>query len=680
VRLGARRFPWELSALPALAIARVFPDYGLGLGLKLAAATLCLLLPGALIARALGERGPSSTLGWSLAGVFAATAVMFAVHGSLRLGLILYAVVGAVALVFSVRSTDGLRRGPSPLLARLWALAPGTGFILVLGIAFAIALWHLASPLSGDALFHLARVRKLDAFGSLSLRTVDEFKDGGLHPGYAFPLWHSFLALVGRFAGVDAALVFRHESSVLAPLAFGVAYEAGLAVFRSAWAGLAAMFAQLAIFGVAAGHGGSYTALDLPATAARQLLVPAVIALFFLFAREPSAAALASLAAASLALAVIHPTYALFVAIPLAGYAVVRVLATRGELVRSAVGLAGVVAPTGLFFLWLLPLVRETASHNPSSAERLRGIRHYSAQLDVSSAHHFRLAPEVFGRTGAVAVAALVAVPLAGLASRRRWAAFVLGGSLAVLGLMLMPELFTRFSDAVSLSQSRRAAGFLPFAFAFAGGAVVLARFLGFLVLPVALAAGIVLEHEYPGNFAYGGTGGPALAAWIAAYGGLAALAVAVIRRGTSERPGFLAAGAAALFVIPVAVHGFSRWSSRGRDDTLPASLVAAVRQHVPAGAIVFSDDATSYRLLASAPVYVALALPGHVADTTANHPYERRKDSVRFFRTGDLSIPRRYHAQFVLLDRARYKLRLSLPRLYSDRSYVLFRFYPSVR
>src|SRR5205085_8832763 len=142
---------------------------------------------------------------------------------------------------------------------------------------------------------------------------------------------------------------------------------------------------------LAAGHGGSYTALDLPATAARQLLVPAVIALFFVFARDPSPPAVASLAAASLALAVIHPTYALFVAIPLAGYAVVRVLAVRGELVRSALALAAAIAPTGLFFLWLLPLVRETASHNPSPAERLRGIRHYSAQLDVSSAHHFRL-------------------------------------------------------------------------------------------------------------------------------------------------------------------------------------------------------------------------------------------------------------------------------------------------
>ena len=48
----------------------------------------------------------------------------------------------------------------------------------------------------GDGLFHEGRVRKLVELGDLHLRTVDEFKDGGLHPGYAFPLWHGFDALV----------------------------------------------------------------------------------------------------------------------------------------------------------------------------------------------------------------------------------------------------------------------------------------------------------------------------------------------------------------------------------------------------------------------------------------------------------------------------------------------------
>ena len=56
---------------------------------------------------------------------------------------------------------------------------------------------------AGDGLFHLARVRKLVELGDLHLRTVDEFADGGLHPGYAFPLWHGFLALVAKVSGLD---------------------------------------------------------------------------------------------------------------------------------------------------------------------------------------------------------------------------------------------------------------------------------------------------------------------------------------------------------------------------------------------------------------------------------------------------------------------------------------------
>ena len=59
------------------------------------------------------------------------------------------------------------------------------------------------------------------------------------------------------------------------------------------------------------------------------------------------------------------------------------------------------------------------------------------------TANHFHLAPEVFARTGAVAVVALVAVPIAAFAGRRRWAAFVLGGSLVVLGLTLVPAVFS---------------------------------------------------------------------------------------------------------------------------------------------------------------------------------------------------------------------------------------------
>jgi hypothetical protein len=660
------RVPWELAALPALGIARALPADGAGLYLRLAAATLCLLLPGALLARALGRPGPSATLAWSLAGLFAAGAVMFAAHGTLWLALGLYAALGAVALPFAVAR-------PLPVPSRV-----AIGVILA-GIGFGIALWWVVGALDGDALFHLARVRKLDALGDLSLRSVDEFRDGGLHPGYAFPLWHLLLALVAKLGAVDPAAVLLHESSVLCPLAFLVAYEAGVAVFRTAWAGVAALLGQVALIGLAAGHGGSYSALALPATASRQLIVPAVVALFFSSLATPGRSATASIAAGALGLALVHPTYALFVAVPLAGYVAARALLTRSELVRGLLALAALLVPAGAVSLWLLPIVRETVSHDPDPSERARSLAKYAGQLDIDSLHSFRLAPEVFGRTGAVAVAALVVVPLAALACRRRWAALVLGGTVAVAALTLIPYVFAHFSDAVSLSQSRRVAGFVPFAAAFAGGAAVLARLLRFAVLPVALAAGIALQLAWPGDFGYGlRVGGPALAAWIAAVGGGAVLALAAVLR----RPwklddrGWLAAAAAALFVLPVAVHGFSHWSARaGAGKSLTPGLVSALETQVPPGSVVFSDDGTSFRIAAAVPVYVASALPGHVADTEANRPYERRADARAFLRSGDLAIPRRYHAGWIVLDRRRWpRLRLPLEVVYEDRSFALYR------
>src|SRR5204863_8361824 len=101
--------------------------------------------------------------------------------------------------------------------------------------------------------------------------------------------------------------------------------------------------------------------------------------------------------------------------------------------------------------------------------------------------------PGVAPRGCAGAVPALVLVPLAALAARRRWAASVLGGTLAILGIGLVVWVFPHFADAVSLSQARRAASFVPFAFVLAGAAGVLTALVGPLVLPLGLGAGIGL-------------------------------------------------------------------------------------------------------------------------------------------------------------------------------------------
>jgi hypothetical protein len=409
---------------------------------------------------------------------------------------------------------------------------------------------------------------------------------------------------------------------------------------------------------LAPGGGGAYTSLELPGTVARQLLVPAVIALFFRFVRAPTWPVALTLAAAGMDLAFVHPTYALFVAIPLLGFALVRALA-GADARRSAGGLVAFGGPVLLVFAWLAPIVSETLSHNPGSGERARALRSYANDLAIHSQTSYHLAPSVVARTGAVAVGALLSVPLAALAARRRWSAFVLGGTVLVLAVELWSPAFTHFSDLVSLSQSRRAAGFVPFAFALAGGAAVLARGLRLLVLPVALASSIAFQLEFPGDFGIRVQHtGPAFAAWVGLWGGLVGCLTAVVlaRRGNGrfERTDRLAGLASLLFVLPVAVHGFAHWDKGPQRDpsALTPGLAEFLRTRVPERSIVFGDLETSYRISAYAPVYVAVAPPTHVANTRANRPDERRSAWLRFAHTGDLAIPRSFHAGWLVLRR----------------------------
>ena len=234
------RLAW-LAAPLLLGVSRLVPAHGAGLGFRLAAATACLLLPGALVARALGVEGLAGAFAWTMAALFGATALMFAVHTSLWFAL------GALVVVALVAAPFALRR---PVRVSPWGLG-----VLALGAVAGISLWWV-SGYDGDAFFHLAREQKLLAFDSLSLRSVDEFKDGGLHPGYAFPLWHAAIALIARLAGVGPAAVVLHAPTVLLPLSFVLTYEAGATLFRSRWAGVASAVTQFALLGLAPGHGG----------------------------------------------------------------------------------------------------------------------------------------------------------------------------------------------------------------------------------------------------------------------------------------------------------------------------------------------------------------------------------------------------------------------------------------
>jgi len=253
----------------------------------------------------------------------------------------------------------------------------------------------------------------------------------------------------------------------------------------------------------------------------------------------------------------------------------------------------------------------------------------------------------------------------------------VLGASLAVLLIVLVPWAFDSLSNAVSVSQARRLAIFLPIPFAVAGAASLLGRYClaGCLA---AFGAGGLLQLVYPGEFSYFlVVGGPPWPVWLALAGaGVGLIAAAIVRRSAPEAQPIWTAAVALSLVAPVGLAGLSYVK---RDDPdrfrLTPGLVHALRTAVPARDTVFSDLETSYRIEAYAPVYVSAAPPAHVADTKDNYPNERRDDVIKFLNSGgSVSIPRRYHAQWIVVAKRRFDLHLKLPKVYSDSRFDLYR------
>ena len=207
----------------------------------------------------------------------------------------------------------------------------------------------------------------------------------------------------------------------------------------------------------------------------------------------------------------------------------------------------------------------------------------------------------------------------------------------------------------------------------------MLARLLALGALPSGSGRASRFQLAYPGDFGYAlDDGGPALATWVAALRRrrrARGRALLPRRLAGLDRMGPIAAATAALAILPVALHGFTHWDERPTAARgLTPGLVRALRDRVPRRRSCSPTTRPATRSPPSHPSTSRTRLPGHVADTKANRPYARRDDARQFFRTGDLAIPRRYGATWLVVDRNRSKLRPDLPQVYPDPRYVLYR------
>jgi hypothetical protein len=684
--VGLRRHWFAATAalpLVVLGLAQLLPTHGPGAAIRLAAAaTVVLLVPGAFVVRALGSPSElgvavAGALAWSLVLLFGALFVTFAVEGSLTLALVLLAAATLAAAVAALRHEP-----PEVERADLLAVLGVT----LASLPLAAAAWIVHRTATGDALFHVAYVRKLEELATLdSLESVGQVADGGLHPGYAFPLWHGALAAVARLAGIDASDAVIRLGPVLTPLFVLIAYGAGAVLFRS-WAGGVALAAGAT--GIAALTGERLGALEVlsdPEGAARHLLVPALLALVFWYARGGGAPALACVAAASFTLAVVHPNYAPYAALVLGGCLVARLgvlRRLRGDVAALGISIAVLALATAAFAAWLWPAVADTASVTAGAAETARDLARYPGVFE-GTAESFSVDPAAITRRGGLVVAALLAVPLAGFAGRRLWAALVLGGSLAVLAVLLVAPLLTLLADLASVSQARRLVGFLPLSFALAGAAVLAGRFR-LAGVAAALAAGAGVRWAFPPE---GGTGpGAEWPVWVAAVGGAVALAVAAWRRPDGPRVTAWAAAAAVALIAPTAVATLRDLEREPRDGfALSSGLVQALRSSVGTEDVVMAKPETAYRVSAEVPTLVVSLPIAHIADTETARPRERLRDTGTFFAPETSAADRheileRYDARWLVLDKRRSYSRefrtyaQTLAPVYQDGHFLLLR------
>ena len=443
-------------------------------------------------ARASGRR---SALGWSCALVAGGARDHFAVHGSLTLTLALVLIAGVAALPFSLRSVCAAATSCALCADEGSSRSQASGSGSRSGVSRASC--------RGTALPSRPRAQARRASAHLAAR-------GRRVQGRRAPsrLCVPALARRGSRSSRSSAASTRRASCCTSRassrrLRSCSRYEAGRAVFRStslavgrrARAGLAdrvrAGQRRRVHVARAAGDGGASAARARGDRALLPLRARAVVA-GRAHARGRGRWTSRSCTRRTRSSSRFRSS----------GFALARALVAGADCARASAACSRSALPV-LARLRLAPADRaRDASHNPSGGER--GARRSRSTPPTSSCTRRRATtwlPGVVARTGRSR--SLRSCSCRSRRSRRGGAGArsCSAARCSCSRSSCSPFLFPRFSDLVSLSQSRRAAGFVPFAFALVGGAAVLARVLGALVLPVALAAGIVLQLASPGDF-----------------------------------------------------------------------------------------------------------------------------------------------------------------------------------
>jgi hypothetical protein len=446
-----------------------------------AAAGLVLVAPGWCALRTAGlerDLGRSGSVPVAAALSLAVWAPPLAV--AYLLGLTLTAAIAAVLLLTALLLVTV--REPSAL-PRAGALEVGGGAVAV--AAFAYLAWRISTPIVGDALFHVGLMRRLGEAPSLSFGNVSPFLHGPANAGYALPVLHAAFEGVAKLAGADPVVAFRYLLPPCAGLAIAAAYA--LARALTGWRAAGYLAAAMTAWDLCSLINGLVLQINQPPPFSLWVLTPATLLLFWLEIRHARRAALATVSCVAV-IAFVHPTYA------------IPCLAIAAGMLAGAwrAGLPDLRAPFGT-------LVAMTGAVGGVAAwiwwEAIRGghrhpVLSHADEFVIRSGKAVVMHPwaPVFGR-GYVLLAILAMAWLV----RYRSLLPAVGGSAALLVLLLLPGLNTLLIDAVGMGQFHRFWQPLPWPVMGAAGACAAGIVLGRWSWAAAVVAAVGF-HEVRGE------------------------------------------------------------------------------------------------------------------------------------------------------------------------------------
>lgn len=683
----AKSFRFEASIGVAVLLtfaSQLLPEGPLPTALGLTLATILIVfVPGLALLRAFGWPDTPSAL-LALSAIWSIAMVGL----SLWAGFALETHVSGAIMILAVLTLGAIAAGhgrPLPRYERAdilpFAVAFGVGCLFALVVA-----WDpVASVTAGDWIEHLGRVRKITSLPRLSSLEAIQIvaPETGLHPVYAFPLWHGSMAYIASISGLDPGSVVLHISVLLAPLAAVAAYHAGLMVFGSRRLGLAVLAAQLA-WAAFPWRVGGFFRQSYPGFVSVTILFPIALALLFAHLRRRDPHTLAALAVTALLISVLHANYIPLLLIPVGAFLALHAWMerNRGTLRRVIEVGAALVVPFLLFLPWIWPWASAAGTSLDPAYRRAYAINHFVTLLDLNG-DSIRMSADAFLRGGGALVLATGLVPFCVLAIRRRWGAFVVASFLTTMVVLLTYPGFRALSELMNIGQSRRLLYFLPVPFAIVGAALVLSRHRAAPVIAPVL--GTVVWLLYPGESSYAMVKpGPGWLAWLSLAALAAGVVFAVVRRlDVNLAPTSLAALTASLAVAPVlAGNAIGELPERQTAaQLLPPGFVDEFNDRVPPGANVFGNPNDMWFLVALSPIDANAVRRGHGGDTTIALLHDRYNDAMSFFYSEPsedeaMNLLEEYEAEWLLVNETDVvpEITSELPLEFRAEGYAVYR------